>query len=100
VKGEIEMSEETKLRVWKVTYCDWYAAISFREAVECAIADGMGKEHVFEDESSALTEEELRGMTICDLDDGPHGDNINGWDYLERLQATGRAAIFFASTEW
>jgi hypothetical protein len=92
------------LQVWKVTDCDWYAAASFDEAVKCAIGDGISREYIFKYDGPlqplSLTEEELRGMPIYDADDGPGGENINGWDYLQQLQATGRDAIFFASTEW
>ncbi len=93
------------LKVWKINDYDWYAAISFDEAVEYAIANGADKESIFTYGPALggplpMSEEELRQMTIGDADDGPNGPHITGWELLQQIAATDQAAAFFASTEW
>lgn len=88
------------MNVYKITDCDWYAGETFEEAVKCAKDEGGVDEETLYSTAAPMTEGELRKIILRDPDDGPNGESISGWDYLQQLASTGRNAIFFMSTEW
>lgn len=90
------------VRVWQMNDCDWVAARSLTDAIDCYMQfSGALREDVLAEEPRQLTDADMRRLTFfCDEDEIPGVPKRHAFAVeLKRLEEAGAAfPRFFAST--